>query len=153
MRPSLVAREAFVDMTRLRIVEEKDPDKAIEKAISDRLDAYNEPYLPEAAVRRLVLVGRGADGEINAGLVGVSAVNWFFIAYLWVGEAHRRRGAGSRLLAKAEAVAKARGCDFIYLDSFTFQAPEFYRRHGYREFGRLENCPTGFARVWLIKAL
>ena len=126
-----------MDILGLQIAEESDPDKAFEKAISDRLDAYNEAYLPEAAVRRLCLVGRDASGEIQSGLVGVSAVNWLFVAYLWVAEAYRRQGIGSRLLAQAEAVAKARGCEFIYLDTFTFQAPEFYRRLGYREFGRL----------------
>ena len=143
----------MIDGAGIGIAEESDPDGVAAKAISAGLDAYNEAFLPAARVRRLVLVGRDAKGAIQSGLIGVTAANWAFVAELWVAEAFRKQGIGSRLLAQAERVAKTRGCDFVYLDTFTFQAPEFYKRLGYREFGRLENCPTGFSRVWLAKGL
>jgi hypothetical protein len=39
------------------------------------------------------------------------------------------------------------------VDTFGFQAPEFYRKLGYREFGRLDDFPAGHSRSWLTKAL
>jgi len=53
----------------------------------------------------------------------------------------------------AEAAARAQGCRGAYLDAFTFQAPKFYERLGYQEFGRLDDFPPGHARIWFTKAL
>lgn len=37
----------------------------------------------------------------------------------------------------------------IWLDAFSFQAPEFYRRLGSSEFGRIDHFPEGAARRFL----
>ena len=41
----------------------------------------------------------------------------------------------------------------VYLYTFSFQAPGFYRKLGYREFGKLNDFPKGQSRYWLNKAL
>jgi GNAT superfamily N-acetyltransferase len=65
----------------------------------------------------------------------------------------RGRGVGGELLDRAEAIARARGCTDAYTDTFDFQAPGFWIRHGYEEFGRLEGMPPGHSRVWFRKKL
>ncbi len=97
--------------------------------------------------------GRDELGSVQAGLRGVTDYNWLFVIWLWVAERYRREGVGSRLLSEAEAIARERQCTHCYLDTFSFQAPEFYKRRGYEEFGRLEGFPPGHARIWLSKAL
>jgi GNAT superfamily N-acetyltransferase len=72
---------------------------------------------------------------------------------LWVAEPYRKQGVGSRLLSQAEGAGRENGCRGAYVDTFAFQAPLFYPRHGYREFGRLSDFPPGHARIWLSKAL
>jgi GNAT superfamily N-acetyltransferase len=87
---------------------------------------------------------------------GVSAETWFgwmFVNLLWLDEKHRRGGTGRALMAKVEAEARARGVTNVYLDTFSFQAPGFYKKLGYREFGRLDEYPAGHSRHWLTKAL
>ena len=37
----------------------------------------------------------------------------------------------------------ATGVKHVYVDSFSFQAPGFYKKLGYREYGRLKGFPTG----------
>lgn len=76
------------------------------------------------------------------------------IAMVWVREDSRKAGWGGRLLEAAEHVARERGCNRMFVSSFTFQAPDFYRRHGYVETARVENFPIdGAADVYLMKAL
>ena len=36
----------------------------------------------------------------------------------------------------------ARGANRLFVTSFTFQAPGFYERHGYREIFRWDGVPT-----------
>ena len=99
------------------------------------------------------IVGRDAEGAIRAGLRYLTAFDWLFIHLLWVDAAYRSQGAGSRLLSEAEAAAREMGCRGAYLDTFTFQAPKFYERRGYREFGRIDDFPRGHSRIWLKKTL
>ena len=39
------------------------------------------------------------------------------------------------------------------LYTISFQAPEFYERHGYRRFGTIDGQPPGTSRVFLTKRL
>lgn len=66
------------------------------------------------------------------------------IDILWVDENFRENGYGSKLVKKVEDLAVEKGCRFIYLDTFSFQAPEFYKKNGYEVFGMLEDHPKGF---------
>ena len=73
---------------------------------------------------------------------------------VWVRADARTAGWGSRLLAAAEQAATDRGCRAITVSSFTFQAPEFYRRQGYVETTRVPDLPfQGHADVWFSKRL
>ncbi|WP_330295074.1 GNAT family N-acetyltransferase [Streptomyces sp. NBC_00503] len=91
------------------------------------------------------------------GLVGgLTARTWgglCDIDLLWVREESRKDGWGSRILLAAETEARRRGCDRLSVSSFTFQAPDFYRRHGYAETGRTPGVPGGHAVVHLFKSL
>ena len=83
----------------------------------------------------------------------MTAFEWLFVNWLWVAEAYRGTGIGSRLLLGAEEAARDQHCRDAYLDTFTFQAPKFYERHGYREFGRLDDFPPGHSRIFFTKRL
>jgi GNAT superfamily N-acetyltransferase len=43
----------------------------------------------------------------------------------------RRSGTGRALLQAAEAEAKRRGCDRVFVETMSHQAPAFYARCGY----------------------
>jgi GNAT superfamily N-acetyltransferase len=130
--------------------EEAVDDEAM-KIVADGLSAHSASLgLPADWTPRWIL-GRDAEGAIQAGLRYLTAFEWLFVHLLWVAEPYRKRGEGSRLLAEAEAAAQEAGCVGAYLDTFSFQAPDFYRRHGYREFGRLDDFPRGRARLWFAK--
>ena len=55
-------------------------------------------------------------------------------------KARRRHGGlGSALIERAEALARAKDCVGMWLDTYTYQAPDFYPRHGFEEFGRIKD--------------
>jgi len=93
-------------------------------------------------------------GDLVAGLSGWTWGSCAGISLVWVREDRRTHGAGARLLAAAERVARDRGCRQVVVSSFTFQAPGFYERHGFVETGRTEGLPIeGAADVHLVKHL
>jgi GNAT superfamily N-acetyltransferase len=117
------------------------------------LAAYNRAQAGHEHWRRLDLFVRDAEGRIVGGLLGHSEWNWLHVAVLWLEEPLRRGGLGSELLGRAEAEARARGCDSISLDTYDFQAPEFYPRFGYTLFATLDDYPAGHKRYFYRKRL
>ncbi len=92
-------------------------------------------------------------GDLVGGLVGATFMGWLSVDGLWVAEDHRGCGHGAALMARAEEEARARSATDSVLDTFSFQAPGFYRKLGYREFARLDGFPAGGSRHYMTKAL
>ena len=101
----------------------------------------------------LNLVEYDADGNIIAGILGGTYWGWMYVDILWVHEAHRKKGIGTKLLLEAEKEAVRRGCHHVHLDTMSWQAPEFYKKHGYEAIGVLPNIPIGNQKYLLIKSL
>jgi GNAT superfamily N-acetyltransferase len=136
----------------LSLAREAEPAAAAIRAISDGLGDYNAAFYNAGGDwTPQYWVGRDAAGAVRSGAKYVLEYDWLFVNWLWVAEPYRRRGEGRRLLSELEAEALRRGCKGVYLDTFSFQAPEFYAKLGYREFGRIAGFPGGFDRIWLAK--
>ncbi len=91
--------------------------------------------------------------EIVGGVIGATYWKWLYINLMWIREDLRGKGFGQRLLSLAEAEARKRGAKNAYLDTFSFQAPNFYQKHGYEVFGELPDFPKDHTRFFLKKAL
>jgi ribosomal protein S18 acetylase RimI-like enzyme len=96
---------------------------------------------------------RDPEQQIQGGLLGRTGTSALSIASLWVAEPFRRRGYGKQLVLAAEREAVHRGCHFSHVDTFSFQAPDFYRRLGYEVFGVLDGYRSDHARYFLKKPL
>lgn len=115
------------------------------------LGAYNAEHVGPTTHVPLWIFARDPTGKVHGGLRGQTYWSWGMIDVLSVAPTYRRQGVGSRLLAKAEEIVRSRGCLGVRLDTTSFQAPEFYRRHGYSEFGRIDDHPLGHTRIWFMK--
>jgi len=93
------------------------------------------------------------DQEIVDGLIGATHWDWFYIVLLWVKGELRGHGCGHRLLTLAEDEVRKRGAKNAYLDTFNFQALDFYEKHGYQVFGVLQDFPAGHQRYFINKQL
>ena len=130
-----------------------DVDDGLADTLSERIHEFNVDATGFNDGRMLRAVQRGRDGSLEAGLSGWTWGGSGYIDHLWVRVDLRGAGLGSRLLAAAEAEARARGCAQMIVSSHTFQAPDFYRRRGYIEYARTEDSPRGHADVHLVKNL
>ena len=121
-------------------------------AVDNGLGAYNAGFISDSRWSYFGIFVRDENDAIRAGLVGHCYAGWLFIALLWVDVGLRRSGIGSRLMRDAERHAIEFGCHSAWVDTFSFQAPDFYPRFGYREFARLD-CPPDHQRIFLKKQL
>ena len=106
-----------------------------------------------AQVRPLCCSVRLDTGRCVGGALARSWGEACELQQLWVSAEWRGKGLGSRLVGQVEAGAKERGCGLIYLDTFTFQAPEFYARLGYGIACTIAGFPEGVAKFIMTKQL
>lgn len=124
-----------------------------ETEIFQQLLQYNLARIEDKNSRKLGIYLEDETGKKLAGLIGATHGNWLEIKYLWVDDALRGTGIGSKVLSQAESTAKARGCLYVFLDTFDFQAPGFYQKHGYQQVFVREQYPLSGKRYYFTKAL
>ena len=117
------------------------------------LSRYNIAQAGDNKFKRLCYVLRAPDESIVGGILGEVYWVWFYIDLLWVEDALRGQGHGHRLLTRAEDEARKLGAKHAYLDTFSFQVPDFYKQHGYHVFGELQDFPPGHQRYFFTKQL
>ncbi len=140
-------------MEDLRLVRKEAGDPPVEKRLQDAIDSFNVEVTGRSDWWPVTIVVEESAGRTRGGLVGGIWAGWLHVTVLWLEPELRRLGLGSRLLRAAEEYAVERGCRHAHLETFSFQAPEFYRRLGYEVFGRLEDYPQGHVHYYLKKDL
>ena len=137
-----------------RIIVDEKPEPSLREAILRPLRDYNASKIGPVIVEPLAVFLRHPESDaIIGGLWGTLVADWLSIELLYVPDELRMRGIGSSLMKKAEEIAAKHGCIGIKLDTFTFQAPGFYERLGYRAFGRLMDHPKGHEQIYYFKNL
>lgn len=131
-----------------------DEDK---QTILDGLIRYNHSIVPEGELGQHMDLSQKAvneKGEVIGGIIA-AMYSWGCVSVdiLWIRGEYRKDGLGSRLLESVENTARENGGRLIHLDTFDFQARDFYIKHGYEQFGCLEDCPEGHRRYYLKKKL
>ncbi|SDE43988.1 Acetyltransferase (GNAT) family protein [Paenibacillus sp. UNCCL117] len=121
--------------------------------IRRKLIEFNSKYVSNDTYEEVNLCIKDENEAIIAGLNSAICWNWMEIDILWVDDNYRKQGLGKRLLEEAEQIARSKECTFIKLNTFSFQAPEFYKKHGYAVMGIIENAPQGSKHYYLKKEL
>jgi GNAT superfamily N-acetyltransferase len=120
-------------------------------AMFHALDATVRPLIGPFQPRVLAIPINEDDGQVIGGLWGCTNYQWLQVMMLVVPESLRGKGIGSALLTSAEAEARDRGCRGAYVETMSFQAPEFYQKRGYTQFGVFNNFAPGYDRIYLCK--
>lgn len=122
--------------------------------IGRQLREFNYRYVGEyPEVQYIRLNARDEEGKVVGGLRAVVVMHWLRIEVLWVHDDVRGKGIGSQLLLEAERMSRELGARNSALETFEWQAPRFYARHGYEEVSRLDNYVGEFYLAIMRKAL
>lgn len=114
---------------------------------------FNDAAAPLHQVVPLSCFARSPAGAVLGGAVGRTWGGCCELQQLWVHEAHRRAGIGRGLMQRFEARAGSRGCHSFYLETFSFQAPGFYRALGYGVHAQIDGFPDGITKYLMFKRL
>ena len=93
------------------------------------------------------------DGQIVAGIVAASTMDTLEVEFLFVEEGCRGQGLGRMLLEQAENLARQDGCKRVLLNTYSFQAPGFYRRMGYELLAQQNPCFGEYSQYYFTKNL
>ena len=140
-------------MTMIGLKLETEPAPEDVRYLAARLYDYNVEHTGRDDGQWLAIFSRDERDRIVAGLHGWTWAGWLKINYLWVSADERRRGRGRQMLLTAEAEARKRGCSHATLYTYSFQAPDFYYKFGYRIIATVEGLPEGHRQHTLVKDL
>ena len=132
---------------------ETEPAAADVMFLADRLYDYNVEQTGVDDGQWLAIFVRDEHRVIQAGAEGWTWCGSCYLRHVWVHRDWRGQGLGTQLLQAVEQQARLRGCQQIVLESFSFQAPGFYRKLGYEEFAVLPEHPRGHYNAYLRKRL
>ncbi len=156
LHPASGHTDEGTELTGSIAIEEVASSDALQERAVELLDLHASRLGHHFAPQSLCLTVTDKDAappRVLGALVGFTNFGWLYVKYLAVDASLRGQGFGARLIARAEAIARERGCTAVWLDTFSFQAPGFYRKMGYAEFGRLDDYPKGHARHFFAKWL
>ncbi len=145
-----------MEMERLSICE---GNQEAAEYVQQRLIAYNMGQIPlegTLLAEPLSVIIKEADGQIVGGITAGIVRYWkrCNVDTFWLAESYRQKGYGRTLLRRIEEIAFEKGCRLIQLNTYSFQAPEFYQKNGYTVFGVIENHPVqGQTQYFLKKEL
>ncbi|MFG2624259.1 GNAT family N-acetyltransferase [Streptomyces sp. NPDC048473] len=130
------------------------PDAADVALVSDALDAFNVQETSTDDRRPLaVLVRDPLTQRVVGGLTGRTSLGMLFVDLFHLPSELRGTGIGSEILRLAETEGRSRGCRSAVLYTISFQAPGFYKKHGWEVFGEIPCDPPGTSRVFMTKDL
>jgi GNAT superfamily N-acetyltransferase len=122
--------------------------------ISDGLNRFNDAHVGYGDRQPLaVLVRNPQSGEILGGASGRTSLGLLFLDLLYLPETLRGMGVGTEVLRRFEDEGRRRGCGSAVVYTISFQAPQFYERHGWIRFGEVPCDSPGTCRVFLRKTL
>ncbi|WP_205954840.1 GNAT family N-acetyltransferase [Pantoea stewartii] len=130
------------------------PDAAQLLPIEEGLNDFNDLMTGMSDRQPLaVLIKSKTNGKVLGGMQGRSSLGLLFIDLFYLPPELRRMGVGTEILFRFEDEGRKRGCTAAILYTISFQAPDFYKKHGWEEFGCIECKPEGASRIFMKKCL
>jgi GNAT superfamily N-acetyltransferase len=136
-----------------KVTVERSKSGAVSRELWRGLISFNRRQAAPLRYRRTVISARDDKGRLLGGLILQSYWCESYVELLWLSARARGAGLGTELIQEAERCARSRGSRLIHLNTYSFQAPRFYEKQGYRRFGTMSGSPKGARRYFYVKRL
>ena len=93
------------------------------------------------------------DENLIGGAIGFIKYKWYFLDLLYVDEKYRGNNIGTSLINEIEKVAKKKNLIGVRMETWDFQAKDFYEKNGYEVYATFEDCPPGTVDNFLRKKI
>ena len=93
------------------------------------------------------------SGKKIGAVVGYRLYDWLYVEFIAVTETARGSRVGSRLLERVEALAREMELKGVALDTFRYQAPDYYAARGYVQRMVIPGKTRERDRIYFQKAL
>ena len=121
---------------------EKNPRSQDIRVLDDGIMENAQKIKTQKPVEFFAFFIRDEQGQIQGGCNCEICHGLLFIGQLWVAEALRNQGYGTKLMQAAEKYAIDQDCSFLAVNTMDWEALDFYKKLGYCvEFER-----RGFAK-------
>jgi len=134
----------------------REVNKKDKQYIEEALYKYNLSHFPKdlgGRYEEICLFLKDDKGTVRGGILSEVCWNWLEIHTFMIDEDMRKSGYGTKLLAEVEKIAVEKDCDFIKVDTLSFQALGFYEKNGYQVYGTLDNVGREHKHYYLKKEL
>jgi GNAT superfamily N-acetyltransferase len=133
-----------------KVVVDYTPSDADNDVVREGIMAFNESIIGERDKAFSIFL-KNDSGKVVGGIQAFMGTESIYIDVLWIEGSLQKQGYGTKLLDTAEQEAVKNGCVFSAVDTFDFQAEEFYLKKGYERIGELKNCWLGHSKLFLKK--
>jgi predicted N-acetyltransferase YhbS len=124
------------------------------RILDEGISEHTQELFGEIRKGSIAFFAHDEGQNVIGGVAGYwSEFGWLYVDALWVEKSHRGAGLGLQLMQQIEVKAVELGCKHSYLNTMSFQAPEFYKRLGYVQIAQLDDFPPGHSRLFLTKEL
>lgn len=137
----------------MKIITEFNPPLNKIEFLEEKLFQHNSREIDNYSYENFILKTLDSSDSIIAGIHCQIGGDWLYIASLWIDERYRLQGLGKKLLIQAEEIAIQKKCFGVYLYTYSFQNPGFYKKFGYHIFGTLENFCDDNSKLYMKKIL
>lgn len=138
------------------ITENNHPASEWQTSILNKLKTYNRAkcrWLREHPASESVNFYVFDEDTLIGGAIGHTEYNWYVLDLLYMDDTYRGQQLGSQLLHWIESFAQNRMLTGVRLETWDFQAKDFYQKNGYTVFAELDDCPPGSTVFFLKKEI
>ena len=123
------------------------------ETVRQNLILFNENKVGQENYEQIFLTAKTAHNNLVGGLIASIFWDTLHIEIIWTDNNYRNKGIASRLLTEVEKISFSKGCYLALLDTFDFQAPDFYLKRGYLQVGQIDDYPKGHTKYYYSKKL
>jgi len=128
---------------------DNNPRSEDDAIINDGVVAFNNKFITEKLVHFSIFAKH--NNLVVGGTSVCESNEALYIDALWCNEDFRKQGLGAKIIDMIYRIAVDKRLSKIFVDTFDFQAPEFYQKQGFHTIGILPKFVLGHDKIFMRK--